>query len=94
MGKGSKNPKQEQHPPHEDHDVVDLHLGQSAEKTGKDQGNWSASEKVEESGGFWQLLLVFFTLVLTKASHSTLRTFLAKELSRRSECFPDEFPKF
>lgn len=51
VGKGSKNPKQEQHPPHEDHNVVDLHLGQSAEKTGKDQGNWSVREKPEEFGG-------------------------------------------
>lgn len=30
---------------------MDLHLGQSAEKTGKDQGDSSASEKLEESGG-------------------------------------------
>lgn len=34
--------------------------------------------KLEEFGGFWQLLLVFFTLVLTKPSHSSSRKFLAK----------------
>lgn len=33
-------------------------------------------------GGFWQFLLVFFTLVLTKPSHSTLRKFLAKGIEQ------------
>lgn len=48
--------------PHEDHDVVDLHLGQSAEKTGKDQGNQSAGGENLRNLGFFGSSCWYFSL--------------------------------